>query len=58
MNKKKGDAFTRAELISAAPSLFGVSTEMMAGALHGVEQATREEAENLLKKFQTKEVTN
>ncbi|XJZ25951.1 hypothetical protein ACF5W4_11115 [Bacillota bacterium Lsc_1132] len=48
--------YSVAELVAAGPSIFGVSPELMAGALHGKEEATKEEAETLLKEFLGKPV--
>lgn len=56
-NKPKEPTFSRAELIAAAES-FGTRPEIMAGALYGVAEATKAEAETRLKKFLIKGVTN
>lgn len=47
--------FTTDELL-ASYHVFGVPRELLAGALHGVKDATREEVEQLLKDFKTREV--
>lgn len=54
--KSEAQKFPAEELIKAAPAVFGVSPEMMAGALHGTNEASKDEAEALLKKFQDKGV--
>jgi hypothetical protein len=43
--------YSVAELVAAGPSVFGVVPELMAGALHGKAEATKEEAKAALKKF-------
>jgi hypothetical protein len=48
--------FKKADLVENAPAVFGVSPEMMAGALYSVEEATKAEAQALLDKFKTKGV--
>lgn len=54
--KEKAPAFSRGDLITAAPTVFGVNPEVMAGALFNVEVATEAEARKLLDDFLTKEV--
>jgi hypothetical protein len=53
--KTKQPSFTRAELINAS-HVFNVKPEVIAGALYGVEEATKEEAEKRLKAFLKKGV--
>jgi hypothetical protein len=53
--KKVEPTFTREELIAAAES-FGVMPEVMAGALFGIECATKAEAEKKIKEFLQKGV--
>lgn len=49
--------FEPQEFIKAAPSLFGVQPEVMAGALYGVTAPlTKAEAEAKLKDFKVREV--
>lgn len=48
--KEKAPVFTKAELLDAY-HVFGVSREFLAGALHGVEEATKEQAEKLVGDF-------
>lgn len=56
--KEKAPVFAKADLIKAAPTVFGVTPEVMAGALHNVEEATEAQAKELLNKFKTREVKN
>lgn len=51
--EEQAPKFTKAELLDAAEA-FGVTREFLAGALYGVEEATREEAESLAEKYKTK----
>jgi hypothetical protein len=53
--KEAAPVFTKDELLDAA-HVFGVSREVLAGALYGVEEATREEVEALVEEFKTKGV--
>lgn len=44
-------AFPVTDLIAAAPAVFGVKPEIMAGALYGIKEATKEEAQRRLDEF-------
>lgn len=54
--KEKAPVFSKGDLINAAPTVFGVNPEIMAGALFDVEEATEAQAKKLLDEFLTKEV--
>lgn len=54
-SKKKAPVFSKDELVNNA-HIFGTSPELMAGALHGTEEATKDEAFKLLKEFKSKGV--
>jgi hypothetical protein len=53
---EEATVFPVADLVTADPSVFGVPSELMAGALHGRKEATKEEAAELLKEFREKPV--
>jgi len=55
MAKEKAPVFSRDDLINAAP-IFGVSPEVMAGALYNIEEATEIQAKKLLDEFLTRGV--
>lgn len=48
--KKEAPIFSKSDLIANA-SVFGVQPEIVAGALHDKEEATKDEAEKLIKAF-------
>lgn len=48
--KEAAPVFKKADLLEAA-EYFGVSREILAGALYGVEEATREEVKELVDKY-------
>lgn len=54
--KNKVPVFPTGALIEAAPTVFGVAPEVMAGALYNVEEATEARAKVLLDEFKKKEV--
>lgn len=55
--KPKTPTYDKGDLIAAAPNLFGVQPEVMAGALFSIKKAiTKDEAAKKLKAFLTKEV--
>lgn len=57
--KEKEPVFEKGDLINAAPAVFGVAPEVMAGALHSVKKPiTESEAKERLEKFLTREVSN